>query len=656
MDTPLSRPLSVRWPPPGLERVQGDLWRVAARGGLSGALLVLPMLFVIVREQRLSSLGPFADAWWVSLVLATVGLGFAMDAITTAARILSRAARVMESGYDLLTVLYVAADVRRDMGFLLQGSRHFSVMDPRERRAVAKLRIMAASFYAAAGIWLPVVLGIGLLVAARGGVGRTGLWAVTLVPAAVLYLCGAGFSAIEDSRVRRARSAWFQQPWASDLVEDEIAAWRSDLAALQGEDPATARAAHGGVSSALLRRTALGVGFLAVLVAVPVLTLVPTSAVGPVLAAVALPRFGQLQRRAALMEAFRGYRLTPDPSVSPVSPQQAGKILQEMMYVGVPDRSVEGELRPERVFDDPWLPKMGETNPVGAQPPRWFETIFERVASDPSPELLAFLQGIAAHPAQEDFTRLARAPAIDVAAGRWQEPFPAGFTMASVPIPRFSGLREGSYARLASAALDLARGHPERAEEKVRELISIGFLLGDDGPTLIDNLTGSVLVNSGATALEHLDRVTGRTAQADRIAELRAAAERAARRGYAPAPVGLETTMRYLPTTVTDTSAMLGMRWEFFTLTTTLTPCINLSRMVLGPDEAYHAFVRKAHDALVRYPSEEGLFTLARAGYWGVASPANESLLGRVLSVSMRPGEGTCANVMKRFDTLRKVF
>ena len=88
----------LQWPPPGLERMQGDLWRVAARGALSGGLLVLPLLLVVAREEELASLGPFADAWWVTLVLATVGLGFATDALASTGRILARVSRSLDRG------------------------------------------------------------------------------------------------------------------------------------------------------------------------------------------------------------------------------------------------------------------------------------------------------------------------------------------------------------------------------------------------------------------------------------------------------------------------------------------------------------------------------------------------------------------------------
>ena len=107
---------------------------------------------------------------------------------------------------------------------------------------------------------------------------------------------------------------------------------------------------------------------------------------------------------------------------------------------------------------------------------------------------------------------------------------------------------------------------------------------------------------------------------------------------------------------MTDTTAVRGLRWEFFSLTATLTPCINLNRMVFGPGDEYRAFVDRAHASLVRYPSEEGLFQLARAGYWGSAAPASASVLGRFLSISMHPGQGTCADVMRRFDTLKEIF
>jgi len=93
------------------------------RGGVLVAILVLPLLFVVSRPQDFATLGPLADAWWVTLILATVGLGFAADVLASIGRALRRTAAALESGYDARTVVYVLADHRKDMGFLLQGSR-----------------------------------------------------------------------------------------------------------------------------------------------------------------------------------------------------------------------------------------------------------------------------------------------------------------------------------------------------------------------------------------------------------------------------------------------------------------------------------------------------------------------------------------------------
>ncbi len=80
----------------------------------------------------------------------------------------------------------------------------------------------------------------------------------------------------------------------------------------------------------------------------------------------------------------------------------------------------EGELPPSRTYAEPLLPpRAAGDNPVGAEPHRWASTIFSAVTERPDPGLPAFLDSLARHPAHEAFSGLARAPAIDVAAGRW---------------------------------------------------------------------------------------------------------------------------------------------------------------------------------------------------------------------------------------------
>jgi len=640
----------LRWPPPGLERLQGDLWRVAARGALSGGVLVLPMLFVAGRHQGFVSLGPFADAWWVTMVLAIVGLGFALDTLASAGRLLRRAAEALKGGYDRETVLRVVADTRKDMGFLIQGSRHFSGMEPAERDVVARLRVVSATCHALAGVWMSSALGVALLAAARGLLSDDAFWMFTLGPGLVLYVVGALVGILEDSRVRRARTRWFRQPWAQDLDPREIEAWRREMAERQGQ-PGRLRPAGGWAVA--LGRAAVLMTVLGVFVAVPVLTLIPTSAIGPVLALVALPRVSQVQQRAARAEAFRGLRLAPDPTVAP---DEAGRILHDLLYVGADRPPAQGEAPPTTRYEAPWLPAMEGENPVGAEPHRWPEDLFSRVAADPSPDLLAFLDGIAAHPAHEAFTRLARAGRLDAVEARWGASFAPGTTVATLPIPRFGGLREGAYAHLAAAAAHAARGRTAEAETTIREVVSVGFLLGDQGPTLIDNLIGHVLVGAGGTALQRFYESQGRDDEARRVREMVETAERASLRVRSDPPEGAAAYVRSLPAMVLDTAAVRGLRWEYFILTATLSPCLNLHRMVFGADDDFRAFVERARGSLVRWPAEERLFELARAGYLGTVGDGAASPFGRFLGISMRSGPGTCADVVGRFETLKEAF
>ncbi|HSG49397.1 MAG TPA: hypothetical protein VLA43_16375, partial [Longimicrobiales bacterium] len=386
-----------------------------------------------------------------------------------------------------------------------------------------------------------------------------------------------------------------------------------------------------------LYRAAAVVGLLAVLVAVPVLTLVPTSAIGPVLALVALPRFDRVQKRAAEVEAFREYAVESDPTISAL---EAGQLLQELLYVGSAREPVVGELEPMHRYPQAWLPQMQGVNPLGAEPHRWAEELFQRVAQGLSSPMIEYLEAVAYNPAHAAFSRLARAPELDAAAGRWETEFPPGLTMASIPIPRFGELRQGAYAHVATAALAQAQGRSDDAERLLREVVSVGMLLGDQGPTLIENLIGHVVAEFGGTALEHFYEAAGREEEAARVAALRDAARRSATRIQSARHEGVESFVRALPDLVGDTGTVRGLRWEFFTLTTTLSPCLNLHRMVFGPDEDYEAFVEQSRARLVRWPSEEKLFDLARAGYWGPGDTGEESLFGRFLGIAMRPGDG----------------
>ena len=621
--------------------MQGDLLVIAARAALSGAVLVLPMLFIVAREYDFATLGPFADAWWVPIVLMTVGLAFTLDAFGRLARALRRSSQALDRGYDASTVWRVLSDAQRDMGFLLTGARHFSVMDRRERQTVASLRVTAAVLLASAGVWLSLSMALGLLLAARGLVSPGSLRAGILFPAALAYVAGGVATVVQQGRVRRARKRWFEQPGAADLTTEEIRAWQA-----QAQVGASGTAPAG--AARVLGRSALLVGAGAFLVTLPVLTLMPSSAIAPVLTTISMPTYDTYRARAARAEAYRSFTVEGDPTIAP---EEAGRLLHELMFVGVLDEPSPGERAPPRRVERAWFPDgLDAPNPTGLLPYAWPDSLLERVPDGLEPAAVTYLREISGHPSSADFSTLARATSLDAAGARWETPFPPGMRMATIPTPRFRPLRDAAKVHVASAAVALVDGRPADAERRLREIISVGFLLGDQGPTLLDNIVGYSLIEDGGAALTDFFRATGRAADAATLSRLVQVSERAgelARLEYARGP---EAYVRALPGMIMDTTLMRGLRWEYFISLSTMAPCLNMHRIVFGADEAYSDFVDGARVSLVRWPQEEAVFELARRGWVGGVEPAEATMLGWFTGLYMSAEENSCSQFVRHMQ------
>lgn len=622
-----------RWPPPGLERMQGDLLAIAQRAGLAGILLTLPLLLIAAREQDFASLGPFADAWWVPLFLLTVGLGVALDALARSARALRRSASALRGGYDPETLLHVLADGAHDTGFLLAGARHFSVLAETERKGVAILRAVAALATAAAGVWMIVSVTLGLFAAARGSLTPAELRLLTLGPAVLLYMVGAGAALVQEGRVRRARRLWHRQPWAEEMTSAEIRTWQE----AGGLRPFRAA----GPAAGALGAAGLAVAALSIPVVLAAITLASASVIAPILTTIAMPSFDTYRQRIARVEAYRTYAIEGDVSVSPA---EAGQLLHDLMFVGDEVEKMAGRRPPSRAIETPWIPAA---NPFGLEPFTWADSLLERVEAGITAEERDFLREIGRHPGWGDFSRLARASTVDAGQARWDLPFVPGTTMATVPIPSFGSFRVSASAAVGAAALDVVEGRESEAEDRLREVIAVGFLLIDDGPTLIDNLVGVATVEVGGRALASLYRLTDRTSDAAELSRLVEVAGRTAAMMPTGQPRTAEAYVRALPDLVLDTTSVRGLRWEYFINLATIAPCMNVHRMVFGSDESYADFVEEARRVLVRWPSDEALFDLARSGWVGAGDDRRPSAVTRLASLYMSTGENSCARMLR---------
>jgi len=219
--------------------------------------------------------------------------------------------------------------------------------------------------------------------------------------------------------------------------------------------------------------------------------------------------------------------------------------------------------------------------------------------------------------------------------------------MYSLPIPRFSSIRTGAYARVGVAALHLAEGRPAAAEETLRGIISTGFLVAEEGPTLIDNLVGYTIVKIGGDALESFYLASGRTEEAENLRWVRETAESVEALSRATGVGGdVQASLQRMADVVVSPQSIRGLKWELFVLLNTIGPCMNAHRVVFGPDERYTTWLETARSHLVRYPSEAEVFSVAQRGLIGTrASTASGSWITTFLSIGLGGGAspGSCA-------------
>jgi hypothetical protein len=458
-------------------------------------------------------------------------------------------------------------------------------------------------------------------------------------PTALATVAGLALLVRQNSAVRGAVIGWQAQE-GTDRVRGESIAW-SERLETAGDAVALGSGDKG--EAGKFRTAAALVVALFFLGFVPTMTIGVTTAVGPILAEIAVPSFLSVQEMAGAAEALRRYRVEPLPTASPAD---AGAALQNIAFVGgvTPEPWERG---PTARYDLGWFPDPDFF------PDPFSESVARDLLRQPlvlfTEEEQAALRQAAEHPANAEFELLAHAELVDVVSGRWMLPFPDSMTFQDLPWPRFPEFRTAGLAQVAKAAVEVSTGRAAEAEETLRDLISTGFLLVDQGPTLIDNLMGVVLANMGGDALEEYYRRIGQPADADALAFARSAALDAAHRARAGViPEDIHSLLQGVPDLVESDEALRGLRWEYFAAFNMLAPCINLHKMVFGPDETYDEWRERARDTLVRVQGERDLFDLAESGVLGSGGQELQGFFPRFLSLTLGSGgaPGSCASLI----------
>ncbi|CAN5628519.1 hypothetical protein BH23GEM9_BH23GEM9_05270 [soil metagenome] len=644
---PGATPSPLRWPAPGLEPIHGAAWPPITLLAVGGAMLSLPLLGAIATPSPFWSTGPFGTSWWVPLVASVLGLSMVIRAMDRTARALLAAARAARQGYGWDLIAYTATDLTRDAGFLLQGLREYSTLGERERRWMLNARVVATFSYLAALLWVPLALSFGVLLAGRGVItARDGLLSMVLIPAAALLLIGIGCRLLDGLSTGRARKLWLREAGAGAAIDAEAAAWRTQF----DERHATTsrrlgRPAMSGrqVMSAPLRGLGWAVVLAAVLLPLPLVTVAMASAVGPALAHITVPGFGATATRLARAAVLEPYSLDTDATITPA---RAGQALHALTFVGS-DRepSQPVERAPDLRYAEPW--SRGIAAPASLPPTDRFGTeLFPRVGSLTAEEL-HYLEQLSSHPALAELKLLARAEAADIAGARWVAEHAKNVAMHELPLPRTRPLIEAANSHIAGAVLHTARGENDAAEERLREVISMGLLLTREGPTLLDVLVGNKIAETGGHALLGFFEATGQHRHAEAIRLARAGVDaldeaskamRGARWEYEPHDLMASVENELLPR---------GMRWERLMNVQLVAGCLNAHNAVFGLGSEYRDWLGRARASLVRFPSEEALFAASTNGLGGELLTRRGDVVQRLVGVTLRGGgNGSCATVM----------
>jgi len=639
-----TKPAFITWPPPGLEQIQGALLPAIGFLGLGAAILVLPLLLSIGSEQSFMSLGPFGPNWWILAITSGLGLVILGEAFHRLFRLLRTGNLAVGQGHGWLTVAHVAADSTRDTGFLIQGARAYSTMEPSERASLLLARLTGLGLYLTGSLWVLLGFVASVFLAARGILDSAALWYLTLVPAVLFSVCALYCRIRARLLVRSARRRVKEE--VQEEVGSLIKEWIGQLDRLQYGGVLGRGPERRVVSIRVVLAAALVVGLFLL---IPILTF---TFMGPVVQTnlnILIPRYQGMQTKAAVAEVYREYCLEPEPSISP---QDAGQALHNLNYVGRDSEPDPLICPPTRRYGQPWL--FGRNRASGIPSTG---RLLDKATSELTRREWEVLEREASNPAHEEFALLARATMLDYTGARLKTPIPDTLSLLDLAIPRFQGVSDGARAHVAKAAYELHRGDAARAETTVREVISMGFLLLDDEQTLIGNLIGIVCAGIGGDALETIYRRTGRTAEADKLASSHEEAIKTVERiGVRRDRFDVESSLEAMAKIVKDERAMRGLRWEFLGTFATMVPVVNLHRAVFGPGEDYETWLEEVRGSLVRWPSEDELFNLYQYGWLVSPSSLQErGILEILLSITFGEAKtpGSFASLIRAFGELR---
>lgn len=301
-----------------------------------------------------------------------------------------------------------------------------------------------------------------------------------------------------------------------------------------------------------------------------------------------------VRERVTEINRVRPLSVTVDPSITPIA---AGEALHRL----APPRSPsEASLKSSTPDELPWERQPLEARLFEGRRSNWWagpDPVKLLKAGKPSfsPDELAWLKQLAEAPLWKDVALVARAQQIDIYGAMLSAPLTSETDPPTLSIRR---LRQISEASVARAMYFEAIGEPRRAEESLREIVSMGFALVDNGTWILDAIGGRLAVDIGRNGLHALGALHADDALVAASAPF-TAKYRADKRPLAERQA---TAVRDL----SDPSLPRSFRFEQYGLMN-YSVCGSIPRVLMGLSAKESAAVATARAQLPRFASERAL-------------------------------------------------
>jgi hypothetical protein len=468
---------TLEWPPPGTQQIRPVVEQLLRNLGL-WVLCWTGSAFLIYASAT--------QAWTDSNTLLILSAIICVQGLVVLAAGLwnirvgvRHCRRANQLGYGWGTLLDVASDHRGDTGVLLSGKREYAASGPEGRRQIQFGRRLSLGFQSlslvVAASSYPFLIAFFAGGFTRGGSGRF----LITIPLAVCVLGFASLRVWEWAVLLRVRKRIRKGTGDEGFIEGLVGPWHETLALVGGrlQLPLGPR---GRPWLASLMALVVGIGIVGgALLTFPILY---SSAVGPLGMMIHAPKFSATQEKWEQARIVEHLRLPPDPSLSV---EEASSIFWGM--VASPSGVPSPHVLPSPEYQLPeWTPDevFGQENPLPSYAVV-YDSLIGMAVKGFTQEQTDWIHENTDHPVFSTFSRVARAPSLDLIWAEFGGPIPDTSTFYRIPIPKYSTVREIAYWKTFRAALLVDEGDMAGAEEEMLETLSVGFMMAEQ-PFLIE--------------------------------------------------------------------------------------------------------------------------------------------------------------------------